>query len=157
MDGEDSEGNAEDLELEIRGLGAMTVQTGANEHQLLDVRIPKLSLQNLGLASGEDKKYRERMDTLEGADSFLKKTGGAIQYVSDLRSRIGAYQNRFEHTVNNLAVTEENMTSAYSRIMDVDIAEEMTEFTSLQVLTQAATSMLSQANQRPSEVLQLLQ
>ena len=157
MDGEDSEGNAEDLELEIRGLGAMTVQTGANEHQLLDVRIPKLSLQNLGLASGEDKKYRERMDTLEGADSFLKKTGGAIQYVSDLRSRIGAYQNRFEHTVNNLAVTEENMTSAYSRIMDVDIAEEMTEYTSLQVLTQAATSMLSQANQRPSEVLQLLQ
>ncbi len=161
LKGKDSSGNpTAKLELEIRGLGAMTVQTGANEHQLLDVRIPELSLQNLGLAFGGNEgknDYREHMNTLEGADSFLKKTGGAIQFVSDLRSRIGAYQNRLEHTVNNLAVTEENMTSAYSRIMDVDIAEEMTEFTSQQVLTQAATSMLAQANQRPSEVLQLLQ
>ena len=145
------------LELELKGLGAMTLQTGANEHQVLNFRIPEISLQNLGLSRGADNQYRENLLTFEGAASLLSKTGAAIQYVSDARSRIGAYQNRLEHTVNNLAVTEENMTSAYSRIMDVDIAEEMTTFTSQQVLTQAATSMLTQANQRPSEVLQILQ
>ena len=147
----------ESLDLELKGLGAMTLQTGANEHQVLDVRIPEISLQNLGLSRGADKKYRENLLTFESAESLLSKTGAAIQYVSDARSRIGAYQNRMEHTVNNLAVTEENMTSAYSRIMDVDIAEEMTTFTSQQVLTQAATSMLTQANQRTSEGLQILQ
>ena len=145
------------LDLELKGLGAMTLQTGANEHQVLDVRIPEISLQNLGLSRGAENQYRENLLTFESAESLLSKTGAAIQYVSDARSRIGAYQNRMEHTVNNLAVTEENMTSAYSRIMDVDIAEEMTTFTSQQVLTQAATSMLTQANQRPSEVLQILQ
>ncbi len=145
------------VELEIRGLGAMTLQTGANENQALNFRIPELSLQNLGLSTGGERKYRENLLTEESSESFLNKIGGAIQYVSDIRSRVGAYQNRLEHTVNNLSVTEENMTSAYSRIMDVDIAEEMTQYTSQQVLTQAATSMLSQANQRPSEVLQLLQ
>ncbi|MBQ9437996.1 MAG: flagellin [Lachnospiraceae bacterium] len=147
----------ESLEIELKGLGAMTLQTGANEHQVLDFRIQELSLQNMGLATGSDKKYRENLLTMDAADSLLKKIGGAIQFVSDIRSRIGAYQNRLEHTVNNLDVTEENMTSAYSRIMDVDMAEEMTNYTSQQVLSQAATSMLAQANQRPSEVLQLLQ
>ena len=74
-----------------------------------------------------------------------------------MRSRLGAYQNRLEHTINSLDITEENMTSAYSRIMDTDMAEEMTEYTNMQVLAQASTSMLAQANERPSQVLQLLQ
>ena len=69
----------------------------------------------------------------------------------------GAYQNRLEHTVNNLDISSENMTAAYSRIMDVDMAEEMTEYTTVQILSQASTSMLAQANERPSQVLQLLQ
>ena len=81
----------------------------------------------------------------------------AIKYVSSTRSRLGAYQNRLEHTINSLDVTSENMTSAYSRIMDVDMAEEMTNYTTLQVISQASTSMLAQANERPSQVLQLLQ
>ena len=74
-----------------------------------------------------------------------------------MRSRLGAYQNRLEHTIASLDVTSENMTAAYSRIMDTDMAEEMTEYTTLQVLSQASTSILAQANERPAQVLQLLQ
>ena len=81
----------------------------------------------------------------------------ANKYISEVRSRLGAYQNRLESTVDSLDITGENMTSAYSRIMDVDMAEEMTQYTTYQVLTQAGTSMLAQANERPSQVLQLLQ
>ena len=81
----------------------------------------------------------------------------AIAQVSEVRSRIGAYQNRLESTINSLDITTENMTAAYSRIMDVDMAEEMSQYTTAQVLTQAGTSMLAQANERPSQVLQLLQ
>ena len=77
--------------------------------------------------------------------------------MSDARSRLGAYQNRLDHTINNLAVSNENMTASYSRIMDVDMADEMTEYTTEQVISQAAVSMLAQANERPSQVLQLLQ
>ena len=65
--------------------------------------------------------------------------------------------NRLEHTISNLDITDENMTAAYSRIMDVDMAEEMTEYTTVQVITQASMSMLAQANERPAQVLQLLQ
>ncbi|WP_051656822.1 flagellin N-terminal helical domain-containing protein [Butyrivibrio sp. AE3004] len=92
-----------------------------------------------------------------GADQAIEDIGTAIQKVSDIRSRLGAYQNRLEHTVNNINVTSENMTAAYSRIMDVDMAEEMTVYTTQQVLSQAGTSMLAQANERPQQVLQLLQ
>ena len=82
---------------------------------------------------------------------------GAIKYVSSVRGRLGAYQNRLEHTISSLDITNENLTAAYSRIMDTDMAEEMTEYTTMQVLAQASTSMLAQANERPSQVLQLLQ
>ena len=74
-----------------------------------------------------------------------------------MRSRMGAYQNRLGHTETNLATSFENMTAAYSRIMDTDMATEMTNYTNLQVVSQAATAMLAQANERPSQVLQLLQ
>ena len=97
------------------------------------------------------------VSTEEGARDALNRMGGAVQYVSDVRSRLGAYQNRLEHTINNLDISSVNMTAAYSRIMDVDMAAEMTEYTTLQVLSQASTSMLAQANERPAQVLQLLQ
>ena len=80
-----------------------------------------------------------------------------MKYVSAERSILVSYQNRLEHTINSLDISVENMTAAYSRIMDLDMAEEMTEYTTLQVLSQASTSMLAQANERPSQVLQLLQ
>lgn len=140
----------EDLELDATGIGAMDIQTGANEGQQLPVRIPTISLNRMGL---ED----TNMKTIEDSADANRAIKGAILYVSDARSRLGAYQNRLEHTVNNLAVSTENMTASYSRIMDVDMAEEMTNYTTEQVISQAAVSMLAQANERPSQVLQLLQ
>jgi flagellin len=95
--------------------------------------------------------------TADSALSAIDEISGAISYISSVRSSLGAYQNRLEHTTSNLDVSSENMTSAYSRVMDVDMATEMTTYSSLQVISQAATSMLAQANERPSQVLQLLQ
>ena len=97
------------------------------------------------------------VSTSDGALDAIDRVGGAIKYVSAVRGKLGAYQNRLESTINSLDITSENMTAAYSRIMDVDMAEEMTNYTTYQVLTQAGTSMLAQANERPSQVLQLLQ
>lgn len=96
-------------------------------------------------------------DSIKASAEANRSIKSAILYVSDARSRLGAYQNRLEHTVNNLAVSNENMTASYSRIMDVDMAEEMTNYTTEQVISQAAVSMLAQANERPAQVLQLLQ
>ena len=80
----------------------------------------------------------------------------AIQNVSDARASFGAAQNRLEHTLNNLATYQENLTASESRIRDVDMASEMVNFTKLQILQQAGTSMLAQANQAPQNVLTLL-
>jgi flagellin len=139
-----------DLDLDITGIGAMDTQIGANEGQQLNIRIPTISLDKLGIEDTE-------MTTQDSSSDAINEVKGAILYVSQARSRLGAYQNRLEHTVNNLDISNENMTSSYSRIMDVDMAEEMTNYTTEQVISQAATSMLAQANERPSQVLQLLQ
>lgn len=128
----------------------MSVQIGANEGQTLDMRIPYVSLKNIGIADTD-------FTTQINCQDALGKMDEAVAYISSVRSRLGAYQNRLESTVDSLDVTYESMTAAYSRIMDTDMAREMTEYTNLQVLTQAGTSMLAQANERPSQVLQLLQ
>lgn len=138
------------MTIDITGIGAMDTQIGANEGQQLEIRIPTISLSRLGIE-------RTEMTTQESCGNAINEIKGAILYVSDARSRLGAYQNRLEHTVSNLDITNENMTASYSRIMDVDMAEEMTNYTTEQVVSQAATSMLAQANERPSQVLQLLQ
>ena len=95
--------------------------------------------------------------TEDSATAAIDTVGDAINMLSSVRSKIGAYANRLEHTITNLDTTEENMTASYSRIMDVDMATEMTEYSTVQVLAQASTSMLAQANERPQQVLQLLQ
>lgn len=138
------------LTIDATGIGAMRLQIGANEGQVLAVEIPAISLRNMGIEDLD-------VSTKEGALDAIDAIDGAIKYVSSVRGKLGAYQNRLESTVNSLDVTSENMTAAYSRIMDVDMAEEMTNYTTYQVLTQAGTSMLAQANERPSQVLQLLQ
>ncbi len=139
-----------DISIDLAGFGSMDMQIGANEGQQLGIRIPRISLENMGISSVD-------LSTREGAEDALSRMDGAVNYISSVRSRLGAYQNRLEHTVSSLDITSENMTAAYSRIMDVDMAEEMTEYTTLQVLSQASTSMLAQANERPAQVLQLLQ
>lgn len=140
----------QNLEVDLTCIGDMRLQIGANEGQILEIRIPEVSLENMGIADID-------VCTKESAADALDRIAGAIKYVSSVRSRLGAYQNRLESTVGSLDITSENMTASYSRIMDVDMAEEMTEYTKNQVLTQAGTSMLAQSNERPSQVLQLLQ
>lgn len=134
----------------IPGFGSLDMQIGSNEGQQLAARIPKVSTELMGIANID-------LTTQEGAKKTIDKVKGAIQYVSSVRSRLGAYENRLDHTVNNLDIITENVTAAYSRIMDTDMSEEMTEYTTLQVLSQASTSILAQANERPAQVLQLLQ
>ncbi len=136
--------------IDVMGIGPMRLQIGANEGQVLEVNIPATNLRNLGI------EYVD-VSTEEGAGYAIDRIDSAIQYVSTVRGKLGAYQNRLESTINSLDVTNENMTGAYSRLMDVDMAEEMTNYTTYQVMTQAGTSMLAQANERPSQVLQLLQ
>ena len=91
------------------------------------------------------------------ADEAIAVIDGATAKVSEERSKLGSVQNRLEHTINNLTATAENLSAAESRIRDVDMAEEMMEFTKNNILSQAATAMLAQANQMPNSVLQLLQ
>ncbi|MEK4947367.1 flagellin N-terminal helical domain-containing protein [Carnobacterium sp. FSL W8-0810] len=90
-------------------------------------------------------------------DASLKIIDNAIKSVSEERANLGAVQNRLDHTVSNLATTKENLSEANSRITDVDMAEEMMSFTKSNILSQASTAMLAQANQMPQGVLQLLQ
>ncbi|WP_022766863.1 flagellin N-terminal helical domain-containing protein [Butyrivibrio sp. XPD2006] len=138
------------VNLELTGTGPMTMQVGANEGQTMDIRIQKVSLTTLGI-------YNLDVSNEKGASDAIESVKNAISEISGIRSRLGAYQNRLEHTVSNLDITVENMTAAYSRIMDVDMAEEMTTYSTQQVLSQAGISMMAQANERPSQVLQLLQ
>lgn len=139
-----------DVNIDVTGIGSMDMQIGANEGQQLGIRIPKMSLENMEIANID-------VTTQENAEEAMDRLKSALKYVSGSRANLGAYQNRLEHTISSLDITEENMTAAYSRIMDVDMAEEMTNYTTLTVLSQASTSMLAQANDRPSQILQLLQ
>ena len=102
--------------------------------------------------------YLDRVDisTKHGAKNAMGILDDALNRVNAVRSQVGAYTNRLEYTVNSLDETEENMESAISRIMDADMAAEMTDYTKYNVIEQAATSALSQANELPSLALQIL-
>ncbi|MDK2820349.1 MAG: flagellin [Clostridia bacterium] len=94
--------------------------------------------------------------TQSGASAAITTFNNAIEKVSTERSKLGAVQNRLEHTINNLSVASENLTAAESRIRDVDMAKEMMAFAKNNIISQAATAMLAQANQQPQQVLSLL-
>ncbi|HLT58254.1 MAG TPA: flagellin, partial [Limnochordales bacterium] len=96
------------------------------------------------------------VSTQDAADKAITIINAAIETVSAERSKLGAYQNRLEHTIANLGVSAENLQAAESRIRDVDMAQEMMNFTKFQILQQASTAMLAQANLAPQSVLQLL-
>jgi flagellin len=96
------------------------------------------------------------VDLVASAASAVDALDTAIKGISTARATLGAYQNRFEHTINNLNVAVENLSASESRIRDTDMAQEMVSFTRSQILTQAGTSMLAQANQAPQNVLSLL-
>jgi flagellin len=124
-------------------------QIGANEGEDMSVNIGDMSAHALGI------------DTIlvtdrESAARSITMIDNAISKVSTQRAKLGAYQNRLEHTINNLTTASTNTTAAESRIRDADMAKEMMEFTKLNILSQAGNSMLAQANQLPQNVLSLL-
>ena len=142
-----TEGN---YELEVTDMGSMTIQIGANEHQDMEIRIGEVSAASL---------YIDTVDVAveKGADRAMTTLDKAIATLSAVRSELGAYQNRLDYAITSLSSTSQNMTSAYSGLMDTDMAEEMTEYTQQNILNQAAISVLSQANELPQQVLSLLQ
>lgn len=123
---------------------------GADSGQSITLSIADMSSSGLSV-DGVD------ISSQTGADGALDTLDAAIKLVSDERAKLGANQNRLEHTINNLGTATENLTAAESRIRDVDMAKEMMEFTKNNILSQAAQAMLAQANQLPQGVLQLLQ
>ncbi|SFS85280.1 flagellin [Paenibacillus sp. 453mf] len=115
---------------------------------------------NLGFAIGADTTLSvggTDITNAKNADAAITVFDKAIETVSAERSKLGAVQNRLEHTINNLGASSENLTAAESRVRDVDMAAEMVEQTKNSILSQAAQAMLAQANQKPQAVLQLLQ
>ena len=137
------------ITFEVTDIGTMNIQSGANEAQQISVRIPEISSESL---------YLDKIDltTINGATLAMDTLDAALARVSEVRSRIGAYSNRMEHANASLGQTDEDLTAAFSRIKDIDMATEMVEYANQQVLQQAATSVLSQANDIPQQVLQLL-
>ena len=152
------------------------MQIGANENQTMTLELSDMRAAALGISTNDtqgatgftnDKvvtdgtnndpaEYALDVSNAENAATAVTKIQQAIETVSAERAKLGAYQNRLEHTINNLEVAAENLTAAESRIRDVDMAKEMMEFTKQTILQQAATAMLAQANQLPQAVLQLL-
>ena len=132
-----------------------SLQIGANKDQNILVAINEISTNTLG---GTTEGFVKDIDlrTKDGANSAIAVLDKAIQNVSGERSKLGATQNRLEHTISNLSTSAENLQAAESRIRDVDMAKEMMNFTKNNILNQAAQAMLSQANQQPQAVLQLL-
>lgn len=128
---------------------SLTYQIGANSSQTMRVAIEDMSAKALKV---ED----INVTSAQSAEASISAINKAIEDVSAQRSKLGAFQNRLEHTINNLGTSSENLSAAESRIRDVDMAKEMMEFTKVTILSQAATAMLAQANQQPQGVLQLL-
>jgi flagellin len=127
----------------------LTFQVGANEGDELTINIDKMDSNYLGVASA-------KVTTQKAASSAISAVDNAINRVSSQRAYLGAIQNRLEYKINNLEISTENLTSAESQIRDVDMAKEMTNFTNANILQQAATAMLAQANALPQNVLSLI-
>lgn len=126
-----------------------TFHIGANQNQIIALSISGMDSTSLTIDAIS-------VTTQTGAEAAIASLDTAINAVSTERSKLGAYQNRLEHTIANLGVAQENLAAAESRIRDVDMAAEMMEFTRAQILLQAGTAMLAQANTLPQAVLQLL-
>ncbi|OKP85566.1 flagellin [Paenibacillus sp. P32E] len=128
---------------------ALTMHIGANQNQSMKVDINKIDAKSLGINNID-------ITTQTGAEAAITSVNDALTKVSSERAKLGAFQNRLEHTINNLNTSSENLTAAESRIRDTDMAKEMMEQTKNNILAQAAQAMLAQANQQPQGVLQLL-
>ena len=130
--------------------GYVAIQIGANEGQSINISIPCVNTKTLDIENCN-------VCTVAGASSSISAFDDAIQQVSSIRAKLGAYQNRLDSAISSLDETSQNLTEACSRIEDVDMSEEMTKYTQYSVLVQAGTSMLAQANNQPQTILQILQ
>lgn len=146
----DPENTGRDAEIQILSAGSIIIQTGANSGEQVSLDIPNMDARSLGVDSLS-------MYTHELASKAVAELDKAIVKVSGVRSVLGATENRFGDIYDNLQVQNESITAAYSRIMDTDMAEEMTNYTQLNVLGQAAIAMIQKSNERPESLLQLLQ
>ncbi len=140
------------LEGSLASGNEVTFQIGANSGQNMEVAISTMTADALGSGnlSAVD------ISTQTGANSAISIIDTALNEVSDQRADLGAVQNRLEHTIKNLDASRENLQAAESAIRDTDMAKEMSDLTKNQILQQAGTAMLAQANQRSQSVLQLL-
>ena len=136
-------------ELDVTSIGSMKIQIGSHEAQEIEMSIPAVDCISLMIDD-------VNLVIEGGADKAIAALDDAIAQVSSVRSRIGAYENRVDYAVKSIEETNENMEAAISRILDTDMAEEMSTYSNLQVLDQAAISVLTQANDMPQQVLQLL-
>jgi flagellin len=132
-----------------RGEKSFVFQVGPNSGQTAALRIPGMDSESIGIAD-------TGIDTLHSAKTTLENLDAALEFVVGVRGELGAMTNRLEFTLSALGVTEENLADAESRIRDADMAKEMMELTKSQMLRQVGVAMLSQANQEPETVLQLL-
>ncbi len=128
----------------------LVIQTGADAGQTLSITIADMRAAALVLTAAD-------LSVQTGASTAITTVNTAINTVSTARSGLGAIQNRLQHKINNLDTSSENLSAAESRIRDLDMAKEMTNYTKNNILVQAATAMLAQANSAPQGVLQLLQ
>jgi flagellin len=142
-------GSAALLDASVTGGFSFLVGADGASVNLINFSISSVSASSLTLSSIS-------ASVASGLTSAISQIDAAISYVSSVRSSLGAYQNRFEHTIANLGVTVENLSASESRIRDTDMAQEMVSFTRSQILMQAGTAMLGQANQTPQSVLSLL-
>lgn len=147
--GSDSRFYVDSVFVDLSGPAGTWLQVGAEAGQHIDVNLFQMNTMALGLEETNVK-------TTEDADNAINAVKAAITAVSSARSYYGAIQNRLEHTVNNLENVTENTMAAESRIRDTDIAEEMVWYSNNQILMQAGTSMLAQANQQSQMILSLL-
>lgn len=144
-------GQLDGVEIATSDGGSTNMQIGANSiDRVLKLEIADIRSKQLGIDGIKIDNPAEANNTIDAVDH-------ALNILNDARGKLGAYQNRMEYTLNALAAAEENLTSAESRIRDVDMAEEMVNYTKANILNQTATSMLAQANQQPQQVLTLLQ
>ncbi len=146
----------------------LTLQIGANQGQTMTITLQNMGSEHLAVEpSGDGVLENISLIDLNATvhsgtttditfETVIEAIDIAIDEVSSFRSELGSYQNRLEHTINNLEVASENLTAAESRIRDADMAAEMMSMTRHQIMTQAGTAMLAQANMRPQSVLQLL-
>jgi flagellin len=144
-------------DMRSKALGITSSSNAAGQTVTLqDTTVADVSYGSSTVKNGSATEYVIDVSTKEAANKATSVINNAIELVSQERSKLGANQNRLEHTINNLGTASENLTAAESRIRDVDMAKEMMEQTKNSILAQAAQAMLAQANQQPQGVLQLL-